>query len=76
MRTRVLHWLYLAMLPLLIVLLLGRAWIAAGVVFFVGIPLLWWLRNVSAVLGAVRETRRQSPRYVAHIEAWRLVLQR
>lgn len=46
---RVWHFLFLACLPVAVVLALGQRWLAAAIVFLLGAPLFWTLRNHAVV---------------------------
>lgn len=48
-----LNWLFLATLPIAVILLLGGRWVAGVLVFLLGTPLFWTLRN-NAVRRAIR----------------------
>lgn len=73
---RVLHVVFLAMLPLAIALALAGKWLWAGAVFVVGVPLFWSLRNAAASkqVGALMSDLPENDEYLPQdhpmVEAW------
>ena len=72
---RVLHLLFLACLPAAIILALGGLWIPALIVFLIGVPVFWTLRNRTALsatgrirAGQSRKSRPGEPLVIPSLE--------